>query len=138
MQVMETEKVKLDAKIGGHKQLQEMCAMFDTDGDGTLDEKELNAALDLIKSLKLAQEEGNHLGKIEALKKEEKLAHLKKEEEEEERMLKHHEGIKARLEERKKKRTEMRGNLEKEAEVVQPELVTEPPKGASGKIQPTL
>ncbi|GMH78189.1 hypothetical protein TrVE_jg11204 [Triparma verrucosa] len=142
MAVMAEEETRLEAKIKGFKQLQDICAMFDKDGDGVLDDKELSAARDLIKSLKLSQEEDDHLSKIDALKKEEKLAHIKREEEEETRMIQHHESIKARLEQRKKNRSKVRGSLEKSDEVVAGEVVQaavkEPPKNASKKVQPTL
>ena len=142
MAVMAEEETRLEANTNGFKQLQDICAMFDKDGDGILDDKELSAARDLIKSLKLSQEEDDHLSKIDALKKEEKLAHIKREEEEETRMIQHHESIKARLEQRKKNRSKVRGSLEKSDEVVAGEVVQaavkEPPKNASKKVQPTL
>ena len=87
--------------------LRELVALFDADGDGNIDVGDISAARKLVMSMKTSEQkmfEAEGLDKLDAIKRGEKLARLKAEEKREETMRKQHDGIQAKLKERKMKR----------------------------------
>ena len=87
--------------------LRELAALFDADGDGNIDVGEISAARKLVMSMKTSEQKmfvAEGLDKLDAIKRGEKLARLKAEEKREETMRKQHDGIQAKLKERKMKR----------------------------------
>jgi len=87
--------------------LRELVALFDADGDGNIDVGDISAARKLVMSMKTSEQkmfEAEGLDKLGAIKRGEKLARLKAEEKREETMRKQHDGIQAKLKEKKMKR----------------------------------
>jgi hypothetical protein len=88
--------------------LQELIRLFDQDGDGVIDAKEIQAAQRLVLSMKAAMQKDEDLSemeKLDSVKREEQLARMKMQEKQEAHMRQAHVEIQARLEARRKKRT---------------------------------
>jgi hypothetical protein len=95
--------------------LKGLIQLFDVDGDGEIDEDEVKAAKKLVMSMKAAkkrEEELDGLEKLDAVKRDEKLARMKAEEKREEAMRREHDKISKKLEERQRKRKAAMGKME--------------------------
>jgi hypothetical protein len=96
-------------------QLQDLVQLFDTDGDGEIDEEEIRGAKQLVKSMQASKADvdiAEGLDKLDAVKRDEKVARLKVEEKTEAAMRREHDKISARLAARREKRQAALGKLE--------------------------